>query len=218
MISMARITESWTGWGFRRLRKLGARDRSVISRGTDRDRRLAKNWILPDGSPTTLLSKNCGMAVDISPDHKFFFGSMLWRDNPGIFNIPWSISNYSLIRVTTFLTMFARMESPSFIPLLRMEDGLQSFWRNGVIVGATVPALSFPSQCVRTTTATPSPSLPICCRITPRGGYDDLYLSRRSEVIPLILARWTRAGFFLDSRRQQAFTLIEKLARFRVDE
>lgn len=60
-------------------------DRSVILGGTDRDRRLAKNWrIFLDGSPTSLLSENCGMAVDISPDHKFLLGSMLWGDSTAL--------------------------------------------------------------------------------------------------------------------------------------
>ena len=158
-------------------------DRSVILGGTDRDRRLAKNWrIFLDGSPTTLLSENCGMAVDISPDHKFLLGSMLWGDNPGIYQ-------YSLVDkkctplksgITTFLTMFAK-DGKSFVYSLTSHGETTIWrqpWRNGVIVGAPVPALKLPFAMREdyngnAFSVAPDLSSVVYAR---RGGYDDLYL------------------------------------------
>ena len=159
-------------------------DRSIILGGWDnKDRRLAKNWrIFLDGSPTILLSENCGMAVDISPDRKFLLGSMLWGDNPGIYQ-------YSLVDkkctplksgITTFLTMFAR-DGKSFVYSLTSHGETTIWrqpWRNGVIVGASVPALKLPFAMREdyngnAYSVASDLSSVVYAR---RGGYDDLYL------------------------------------------
>jgi hypothetical protein len=65
-------------------------DQSMILSGLGKDKDqndyIAKNWrYFLNGSPPVLLSENCGMAVDMSPDHKFLIGTLIWGDNPGIY-------------------------------------------------------------------------------------------------------------------------------------
>jgi len=158
-------------------------DQSIILGGTDQDRRLAKNWrIFLGGSPTVLLSENCGLAVDISPDRKFLLGSMLWGDSPGIYQ-------YSLVDkrctplkpgIATFLTMFAK-DGKSFVYSLTSHGETTIWrqpWRNGVIIGSPAPAFKLPFAMREdyngnAYSVAPDLSSVVYCR---RGGYDDLYL------------------------------------------
>ena len=158
-------------------------DRSVILGGADKDRRVAKNWrIFLDGSPTTLLSENCGMAVDISRDRKFLLGSTLWGDNPGIYQYSLVDKKCTLLKsgITTFLTMFAK-DGKSFVYSLTSHGETTIWrqpWRNGVIVGAPVPALKLPFAMREdyngnAYSVASDLSSVVYAR---RGGYDDLYL------------------------------------------
>ena len=158
-------------------------DRSVILGGADKDRRVAKTWrIFLDGSPTTLLSENCGMAVDISRDRKFLLGSTLWGDNPGIYQYSLVDKKCTLLKsgITTFLTMFAK-DGKSFVYSLTSHGETTIWrqpWRNGVIVGAPVPALKLPFAMREdyngnAYSVASDLSSVVYAR---RGGYDDLYL------------------------------------------
>jgi hypothetical protein len=158
-------------------------DRSVILGGADKDRRVVKNWrIFLDGSPTTLLSENCGMAVDVSRDGKFLLGSTLWGDNPGIYQYSLVDKKCTLLKsgITTFLTMFAK-DGKSFVYSLTSHGETTIWrqpWRNGVIVGAPVPALKLPFAMREdyngnAYSVASDLSSVVYAR---RGGYDDLYL------------------------------------------
>ncbi|MGB7129536.1 MAG: WD40 repeat domain-containing serine/threonine protein kinase, partial [Candidatus Sulfotelmatobacter sp.] len=124
-------------------------DQSIILGGIANDGRTAKNSrIFLNGSPTDLLSENCGMAVDLSPDHKFLIGTVLWGDNPGIYQF--SLVDKQCLKlkpgITTYLTMFAQ-DGKSFFYSLASHGQTTIWrqpWRSGRTVGAPVPALNLP--------------------------------------------------------------------------
>jgi hypothetical protein len=61
-------------------------NQSIILGGLDKDERTAKNWrISLDGSPATPFFDGCGMATDLSPDKKFIISTVIWGENPGLF-------------------------------------------------------------------------------------------------------------------------------------
>ena len=158
-------------------------DQTIILGGTDKDGHTAKNWRIGlDGSPAVLLSENCGMAVDMSHDRKFLIGTTLWGENPGIYQ-------YSLVDkkctelkpgITTYLTMFAK-DGKSFLYSLAAHGETTIWrqpWRNGVAVGAAVPALKLPfalREDYGGNAYSVAPDLSAVAFARP-GGYDDLYL------------------------------------------
>ena len=158
-------------------------DQSIILGGIGKDRHTTKNWrFFLNGSPTTLLSENCGMAVDISPDHKFLIASILWGDNPGIYQYSLADKKCMILKpgITTYLTVFAK-DGKSFYYSLA-SHGETTIWRqpwhNGILVGSPVPALKLPfalREDYGGNAYSVAPDLSSVVFARP-GGYDDLYL------------------------------------------
>jgi serine/threonine protein kinase/Tol biopolymer transport system component len=168
----------WAGWE--------PGDQSIIVSGLGRDVNTAKNWrLFLNGSPTVLLSENCGMALDVSPDQKFLLGSVLWGENPGMYQYSLADHKCTTIKsgITTYLTMFAR-DGKSFVYSLASR-GETTIWRqpwhNGVMAGAPVPALKLPfalREDYGGNAYSVAPDLSSVVFARP-GGYDDLYLLSR---------------------------------------
>jgi Tol biopolymer transport system component len=121
----------------------------MIIGGQDKDGHTAKNWrIFLNGAPPVVLSENCGVAVDISPDRKFLIGTVLWGDNPGIYQYSLADKKCTKLKsgITTYLTMFAK-DGKSFLYSLA-SHGETTIWRqpwqNGEVIGAPIPAFKLP--------------------------------------------------------------------------
>jgi Tol biopolymer transport system component len=157
-------------------------DQSMIIGGQDKDGHTAKNWrIFLNGAPPVVLSENCGAAVDISPDHKFLIGTVLWGDNPGIYQ--YSLADKKCRKyksgITTYLTMFAK-DGKSFLYSLA-SHGETTIWRqpwqNGEAIGAPIPAFKLPfalREDYGGNAYSLAPDLSSVVFARP-GGYDDLY-------------------------------------------
>jgi serine/threonine protein kinase len=157
-------------------------DQSIILGGIGKDRHTAKNWrIFLNGSPTVLLSENCGMAVDVSLDRKFLIGTVLWGENPGIYQYSLVDKKCTTLKpgITTYLTMFAK-DGKSFYYSLASHGETTIWrqpWRNGVLVGPPVPALKLPfalREDYGGNAYSVAPDLSSVVFARP-GGYDDLY-------------------------------------------
>jgi serine/threonine protein kinase len=158
-------------------------DQFMILGGTDKKGQTPKNWRIGlDGSPAVLLSENCGMAADVSPDRKFLIGPKLWGDNPGIYQYSFVDKKCTELKpgITTFLTMFAK-DGKSFLYTLAAHGETTIWrqpWRNGVAVGAAVPAFKLPfalREDYGGNAYSVAPDLSSVVFARP-GGYDDLYL------------------------------------------
>ena len=162
-------------------------DQSMILGGAgkdkNKDKRIAKNWrVFLNGSPPVLLSENCGMAVDMSPDHRFLIGTSLWDDNPGIYQYSLADKKCTTLKsgIATYLTMFAK-DGKSFVYALASHGETTIWrqpWRNGVTVGAAVPGLKLPFAMREDYVGNAysvAPDLSAVVFVRP-GGYDDLYL------------------------------------------
>ena len=157
-------------------------DQSMILGGEDKDGHRAKNWrVFLNGDPQVLLSENCGSAVDISPDQKFLIGTVLWGDNPGIYQYSLAEKKCTKLKsgITTYLTMFAK-DGKSFLYSLAAH-GETTIWRqrwhNGEAIGAPVPALKLPfalREDYGGNAYSVAPDLSSVIFSRP-GGYDDLY-------------------------------------------
>jgi serine/threonine protein kinase len=157
-------------------------DQSIILGGIANDGRTAKNWrIFLNGSPTVLLYENCGMAVDLSPDHKFMIGTVLWGDNPGIYQYSLVDKQCTQLKsgIATYLTLFAK-DGKSFYYSLASHGETTIWrqpWRNGVAVASPVPALKLPfalREDYGGNAYSVAPDLSSVVFARP-GGYDDLY-------------------------------------------
>jgi serine/threonine protein kinase len=157
-------------------------DQSMILGGQDKDGHTAKNWrVFLNGNPPVLLSENCGAAVDISPDRKFLIGTVLWGDNPGIYQYSLADKKCTKLKsgITTYLTMFAK-DGKSFLYSVA-SHGETTIWRqpwhNGEAIGAPVPALKLPfalREDYGGNAYSLAPDLSSVVFSRP-GGYDDLY-------------------------------------------
>jgi hypothetical protein len=121
------------------------------------------------------------MAVDVSLDHKFLLGTMLWGDNPGIYQF--SLVDKQCLKlkpgIATFLTMFAK-DGKSFYYSLASHGETTIWrqpWRNGAPIGSPVPALKLPfalREDYGGNAYSVAPDLSSVVFARP-GGYDDLY-------------------------------------------
>jgi hypothetical protein len=127
------------------------------------------------------LSENCGAAVDISPDRKFLIGTVLWGDNPGIYQYSLAEKKCTKLKsgITTYLTMFAK-DGKSFLYSLA-SHGETTIWRqpwhDGETIGAPIPALKLPfalREDYGGNAYSVAPDLSSVVFSRP-GGYDDLY-------------------------------------------
>jgi serine/threonine protein kinase len=157
-------------------------DQSIILGGTSKDRRTNKSWrIFLNGSPAVLMSENCGMAVDLSPDHKFLIGTAIWGDNPGIYQYSLADKKCTTLKpgITTYLTMFAK-DGKSFYYSLASHGETTIWrqpWRDGALAGSPVPALKLPfalREDYGGNAYSVAPDLSSVVFARP-GGYDDLY-------------------------------------------
>jgi serine/threonine protein kinase/Tol biopolymer transport system component len=157
-------------------------DQSIILGGQGKDGHTAKNWrIFLNGSPAVLLSENCGMGVDVSPDRKFLIGTVIWGDNPGIYQYSLADNKCTKFKsgITTYFTMFAK-DGKSFLYSLASHGETTIWrqpWRNGVALGAPVPALKLPFALREDYVGNAysvAPDLSSVVFARP-GGYDDLY-------------------------------------------
>ena len=159
-----------------------AGDQSMILGGVGRDGHTPTNYrIFLDGSPTAVLSENCGAAVDLSPDRRFLIGTVLWGDSPGIYQYSLADKKCTKLKsgITTYLTTFAK-DGKSFLYALA-EHGETTIWsqpwRNGEAIGAPVPALKLPfalREDYSGNAYSVAPDLSSVVFARP-GGYDDLY-------------------------------------------
>jgi serine/threonine protein kinase/Tol biopolymer transport system component len=163
-------------------------DQSIILGGYAKDRRTPKNWrIFLDGSPSVLLSENCGMAVDVSADHNFLIGTVIWGENPGIYQFSLADKKCTTLKsgIATYLAMFAA-DGKSFLYSLASHGETTIWrqpWRNGTPVGSPVPALKLPfalREDYSGNAYSVAPDLSAVVFARP-GGYDDLYLLTQSK-------------------------------------
>ena len=157
-------------------------DQTMILGGRDKDGHTAKNWrLFLNGDPPIVLSENCGAAVDISPDRRFLIGTVLWGDNPGIYQYSLAEKKCTKLKsgITTYLTMFAK-DGRSFLYSLASHGETTIWrqpWRNGETVGTPVPALKLPfalREDYGGNAYSVAPDLSSVVFARP-GGYDDLY-------------------------------------------
>jgi serine/threonine protein kinase/Tol biopolymer transport system component len=157
-------------------------DQSMILGGLSKGAQITKNLrLFLNDSPPVLLSESCGMATDISPDRTFLIGSILWGDNPGIYQYSPTDKKCTTLKsgITTYLAMFAK-DGKSFYYSLASHGETTIWrqpWRNGVLVGAPVPALKLPfalREDYGGNAYSVAPDLSSVVFARP-GGYDDLY-------------------------------------------
>lgn len=157
-------------------------DQTMILGGRDKDGHTAKNWrLFLNGDPPIVLSENCGAAVDISPDRRFLIGTVLWGDNPGIYQYSLAEKKCTKLKsgITTYLTMFAK-DGRSFLYSLASHGETTIWrqpWRNGETIGTPVPALKLPfalREDYGGNAYSVAPDLSSVVFARP-GGYDDLY-------------------------------------------
>src|ERR1700688_4103297 len=124
-------------------------DQSIILGGLDKDGHDSINWkISLTNSNAVPFFDHCGMAIDVSPDHKFIIGTQLWGENPGLFQ-------YSLVEkkcttlksgISTFVAMYSA-DGKSYFYSLASHGQTTIFrqpWHNGTPIGPPVPALKLP--------------------------------------------------------------------------
>jgi serine/threonine protein kinase/Tol biopolymer transport system component len=158
-------------------------DQSIILGTVDKDRRTPENWrIFLNGSPPVLLSQNCGIAVGVSPDHNFLIGTILWGDNPGLYQYSLADKKCAVLKsgITTYLAMYAQ-DGKSYLYSLASHGETTIWrqpWRSGVAVGPPVAALKLPfalREDYGGNAYSVAPDLSSVVFARP-GGYDDLYL------------------------------------------
>jgi len=124
-------------------------DKSIVLGGLNHNKTEGQNWrISLDGSPATLLYDGCGMAVDISPDHKFIIGSDLWGEHPGIYQYSIAEKKCTALKpgLATFFAMYAD-DGKSFlysVAALGQTTIFHQPWRNGTPVGFACPRSQTP--------------------------------------------------------------------------
>ena len=157
-------------------------DQSIIVGGISKENRATKNWrIFLNGSPPVLISENCGMALDTSPDRKYLIGPVLWGENSGIYQYSLADNKCTKLKgdISTYTTMFARDGKSFFYSLA--SHGQTTIWRqpwhNGAATGTPVPALQLPfalREDYGGNAYSVAPDLSSVIFARP-GGYDDLY-------------------------------------------
>ncbi|HXJ88785.1 MAG TPA: WD40 repeat domain-containing serine/threonine protein kinase [Candidatus Binatia bacterium] len=162
-------------------------DQSLILGGAgkvkDKGDHIPKSWrVFLNGSPPVVLSENCGMAVGVSPDQKYLIATSLWADNPGIYQYSLVDKKCTTLKsgITSYLAMFAK-DGRSFLYSVVSHGETTVWrqpWRNGVSVGAPVPALKLPfslREAYGGNGYAVAPDLSSVAFVRPVG-YDDLYL------------------------------------------
>ena len=124
-------------------------DQSIILGGTDKNGSDPLSWkISLNDSPAVPFFDHCAMPVDSSPDHRFIIGTVLWGENPGLFQ--YSIADKKCTTLKSGITTFLAMYSPdgkSYLYSLASHGETTIFrqpWRNGTPIGSPVPALKLP--------------------------------------------------------------------------
>jgi serine/threonine protein kinase len=124
-------------------------DQSIILSGLDKNGRDSLNWkISLNDSSVIPLFDHCGEAVDSSPDHKFIIGTILWDENPGLYQYSIADKKCTILKsgITTYLAMYSN-DGKSFLYSLASHGQTIIFrqpWRNGVPIGSPVLALKLP--------------------------------------------------------------------------
>jgi serine/threonine protein kinase len=124
-------------------------DQSIILGGTDKNGSDPLSWkISLNDSPAVPFFDHCAMAVDSSPDHRFIIGTVLWGENPGLFQYSIADKKCTTLKsgITTFLAMYSP-EGKSYLYSLASHGETTIFrqpWRNGTPIGSPVPALKLP--------------------------------------------------------------------------
>jgi len=122
------------------------------------------------------------MAVGVSPDQKYLIATSLWADNPGIYQYSLVDKKCTTLKsgITSYLAMFAK-DGRSFLYSVVSHGETTVWrqpWRNGVSVGAPVPALKLPfslREAYGGNGYAVAPDLSSVAFVRPVG-YDDLYL------------------------------------------
>lgn len=86
------------------------RDQSLVVGGNDKDGPADKNWrLFLNDSPLVPLFDGCGETVDFSPNRKFIISTVLWGDEPGLYQCSFADKKCTTLKpcVTTNLAMFA---------------------------------------------------------------------------------------------------------------
>jgi Tol biopolymer transport system component len=158
-------------------------DQSIVLGGSDKKNRTEKNWrVFLDGTPAALLFEGCGIMVDFSPDRKFIIGTVLWGENPGLYQYSLADKKCTTLKsgITTYLAMYSN-DGKSFLYSLASHGQTTIFrqpWRNGTPVGPPIPALKLPfalREDYNGNAFIVSRDLSSLVYARP-GGHDDLYL------------------------------------------
>ena len=127
------------------------------------------------------------MAVDVSDNHKFLLSTVIWGENPGIYQFSLTDKKCTTLKsgITTYLAMFAR-DGKSFLYSLA-SHGETTIWRqpwqNGALIGSPVPALKLPfalREDYGGNAYSLAPDISAVVFARP-GGYDDLYLLMQNK-------------------------------------
>jgi serine/threonine protein kinase/Tol biopolymer transport system component len=125
-------------------------DQSIILGGLDKNNRDTRNWriFLNDSPPPVPLSDGCGMAVDLSPDHKFIISTVIWGENSGLFQYSVADKRCTTLKsgITTYIAMYST-DGKSYLYSLASHGQTTIFrqpWRNGIPVGSPSAALKLP--------------------------------------------------------------------------
>jgi Tol biopolymer transport system component len=92
-------------------------DQSIVLGGSDKRNRTEKNWrVFLDGTPAALLFEGCGIMADFSPDRKFIIGTVLWGENPGLYQYSLADKKCTTLKsgITTYLAMYSN-DGKSFL-------------------------------------------------------------------------------------------------------
>jgi dipeptidyl aminopeptidase/acylaminoacyl peptidase len=124
-------------------------DQSIILGGLDKNNRESRNWrVFLNGSPPVPLFDNCGMSVDLSPDHKFVISTVIWGENSGLFQYSFADKKCTTLKsgITTYLAMYSA-DGKSFLYSLASHGQttiVRQPLRDGAPFGAPIPALKLP--------------------------------------------------------------------------
>jgi serine/threonine protein kinase len=124
-------------------------DQSVILSGLDKNGHDARNWrTFLNDSPVVPLFDHCAMAIDLSPDGKFLMDTLIWGENPGLYQYSLVDKKCTTLKpgISTFFATYSK-DGKSFLYSLASHGQtiiLRQPWRNGTSIGSPVPILKLP--------------------------------------------------------------------------
>jgi hypothetical protein len=88
------------------------------------------------------------MAIDLSPDGKFLMDTLIWGENPGLYQYSLVDKKCTTLKpgISTFFATYSK-DGKSFLYSLASHGQtiiLRQPWRNGTSIGSPVPILKLP--------------------------------------------------------------------------